>query len=67
MAQENFDLQFQMIVFIDVGEPLVKATYNLEGDGVGIVFMYDILQAIKIFFNQDMKSHAGVQRFLTQR
>ena len=39
-------LQLEIAIVVDAGEPLVKATYNLEGDGSLALTAYKILQEV---------------------
>ena len=39
-------LQLEIAIVVDAGEPLVKATYNLEGDGPLALTAYKILQEV---------------------
>ena len=39
-------LQLKIAIVVDAGEPLVKATYNLEGDGPLALTAYKILQEV---------------------
>jgi hypothetical protein len=40
------DFKIELAAMIDLGKPLVKATYRLEGDGFLAPFAYDIIQSV---------------------
>ena len=40
-------LQMELAAVVDAGEPFVKATYNLEGDGALVFKCYDQIQTLK--------------------
>ena len=40
-AQKSSMLKIELVAEIDYGEPLVKATYNLEGDGALVFMCYE--------------------------
>ena len=41
-------LKIELAVIVDVGEPLIKATYALEGDGPLAFQCYEIITAVQI-------------------
>ena len=41
-------LEIELAAIIDVGEPLVKATYKLEGDGF---FIFDCFEVVATLFS----------------
>ena len=44
--QKNTRLQIELAAVIDAGEPFVKATYNLEGDGPLALNCYEVLSTL---------------------
>lgn len=42
------EISVELAIRIDVGEPLVKATYSLESDGVLALKCYDIINTVKL-------------------
>ena len=45
--QKNVLLQIELAVVVDAGEPFVKATYKLEGDGLLVFECYEVLVTVK--------------------
>ena len=43
-------LRLQLLINVEFGRPLVKATYMLEGDGATALFAYDIIAGIESGF-----------------
>ncbi len=46
-ASKNMLLQVELAAIIDWGEPFVKATYKLEGDGPLALYCYKVIETIK--------------------
>lgn len=44
---KNRKLQIELAITVDVGEPLVKATYRLEGDGPLLFSTYEEIATLK--------------------
>ena len=46
---QNFgnNLLIELVVIVDVGEPFVKACYNLEGDGPLAPVCYEMLSSVR--------------------
>ena len=47
-TQKSFKLQLELAAVIDAGEPFVKATYNLEGDGPLVFGCFDVLASLSV-------------------
>ena len=47
-SQKNSKLQLELAAVIDVGEPFVKATYKLEGDGALVFSCFDVLASLEV-------------------
>ena len=49
-----FILQIQLVAIVDWGEPLLKTTYRLEGDGAPAFECYEVIDTIPAFiFNPE--------------
>ena len=44
--QKYTDLKIELAATIDVGEPFVKATYSLEGDGPLVLQCYEVVSSV---------------------
>ena len=51
--QKNALLQIELAAVVDCGEPFVKVTYTLEGDGQLVLECYEIISTVQAAF------HAG--------
>ena len=47
-AQKYSKLQLELAAVIDAGEPFVKATYNLEGDGPLVFCCFEVLASLSV-------------------
>ena len=47
-TQKSSKLQLELAAVIDAGEPFVKATYNLEGDGPLVFGCFDVLASLSV-------------------
>ena len=47
-SQKNSKLQLELAAVIDAGEPFVKATYKLEGDGALVFSCFDVLASLEV-------------------
>ena len=47
LLQSSKELMIEIAVTVDAGEPFVKATYKLEGDGPLAIECYEILSSVK--------------------
>ena len=47
LLQSSKELMVELAVTVDAGEPFVKATYKLEGDGPLAIECYEILSSVK--------------------
>ena len=47
-SQKNSKLQLELAAVIDAGEPFVKATYKLEGDGTLVFSCFDVLASLEV-------------------
>lgn len=45
-GDQQRELQLEMAIVLDVGEPFVQATYKLEGDGPLVLTCYKVLQRV---------------------
>ena len=45
---KNRKLQVELAITVDVGEPFVKATYQLEGDGPLVLSVYEEIAALRV-------------------
>lgn len=68
------NLYVHIYIYMDIGDMLVKATYDLEGDSLLAPFTYDVLIGIKDFFNVSLtqdymgpKTQEYIQHLLDMR
>ncbi len=47
LRNKGTELIIELSIVVDVGEPFIKACYNLEGDGQLAAMCYDILSSVK--------------------
>ena len=47
-SQKNSKLQLELAAVIDAGEPFVKATYKLEGNGALVFSCFDVLASLEV-------------------
>ena len=45
-TQKNQKLQLELVAVIDAGDPFVRATYKLEGDGALVFDCFDVLSSL---------------------